>query len=199
VFPRLRPVSVGPSSGGAGASGASCGGADLIGPRLNRFRGSDEQAEDSRVLYDLRRFQMSTTTTAQQITASPNRLLGAVFGVVYLLVGLAGFAVTGGVDFAGTDGKPLIVFEVNPLHNIVHLLVGALLLFGALRGVGPAKSVNTLVGGVYLVVGLVGLFILDSSANILALNGADNVLHLASAILLLGVGLSQDKAAARTV
>jgi hypothetical protein len=54
--------------------------------------------------------------------------------------------------------------------------------------------VNTLVGGVYLLVGLVGLFLLDSSANILALNGADNVLHLASAILLLGVGLSQDKA-----
>jgi hypothetical protein len=30
--------------------------------------------------------------------------------------------------------------------------------------------------------------------NIIALNGADNVLHLASAVLLLGVGLSQDKA-----
>ncbi|HEY0357579.1 MAG TPA: DUF4383 domain-containing protein [Mycobacteriales bacterium] len=141
---------------------------------------------------------MSTTTT-RSITASPNRLLGAAFGAVYLLVGLAGFAVTGGVDFAGTEGKPLIVFDVNPLHNIVHLLIGALLLFGALRGVTEAKGVNTVVGAVYLLVGLVGLFLLDSSANILALNGADNVLHLASAILLLGVGLSQDKAAARTV
>jgi hypothetical protein len=141
---------------------------------------------------------MSTTTT-QQITASPNRLLGAAFGAVYLLVGLAGFAVTGGVGFAATEGKPLIVFDVNPLHNIVHLLIGALLLFGAVRGVATAKGVNTLVGAVYLLVGLLGLFLLDSSANILALNGADNVLHLASAILLLGVGLSQDKAAARTV
>ncbi|HEV7756450.1 MAG TPA: DUF4383 domain-containing protein [Mycobacteriales bacterium] len=141
---------------------------------------------------------MSSTMTPP-ITASPNRLLGAVFGAVYLLVGLAGFAVTGGVGFAATEGKALILFDVNPLHNIVHLLIGALLLFGAVRGVATAKGVNTLVGAVYLLVGLLGLFLLDSSANILALNGADNVLHLASAILLLGVGLSQDKAAARTV
>ena len=141
---------------------------------------------------------MSSTMTPP-ITASPNRLLGAVFGAVYLLVGLAGFAVTGGVGFAATEGKSLILFDVNPLHNIVHLLIGALLLFGAVRGVATAKGVNTLVGAVYLLVGLLGLFLLDSSANILALNGADNVLHLASAILLLGVGLSQDKAAARTV
>ena len=40
---------------------------------------------------------------------------------------------------------------------------------------------------------VVGLFILSSSANILALNSADNVLHLASAAVLLGVGLATDK------
>ncbi len=126
------------------------------------------------------------------MSSSPNRLLGTVFGVVYLLVGVAGFAVTSGVDFAGTDGESLIIFDVNPLHNIVHLLIGALLLFAS-RTVTTAKGANTLVGGVYLLVGVVGLFLLDSDANILALNGADNVLHLASALLLLGVGLTQDK------
>jgi hypothetical protein len=140
-----------------------------------------------------------STAPATRITASPNALLGAVFGGVYLLVGLAGFAVTGGVGFAATEGKPLILFDVNPLHNIVHLLVGALLLIGALRGARTAKAVNTLVGGVYLLVGLVGLFLVGSGANILALNGADNVLHFASAALLLGVGLSQDKSAAHAV
>ncbi|HEY0485910.1 MAG TPA: DUF4383 domain-containing protein [Mycobacteriales bacterium] len=139
---------------------------------------------------------MSTTETDRD-TMSPNKLLGLVFGAVYLLVGLAGFAVTGGVGFAATDGNPLIVFEVNPLHNIVHLLVGGLLLGGALRGPKTAKAVNTLVGGVYLLVGLVGLFLVGTAANLLALNGADNVLHFASAVLLLGVGLSQDKVPAR--
>jgi hypothetical protein len=127
------------------------------------------------------------------MSGSPNRLLATVFGVVYLLVGLAGFAVTGFGDFAGThSGDKLIVFEINPLHNIIHLAIGALLL-AASRAATTAKGANTLVGGVYLLVGIVGLFILDSSANILSLNSADNVLHLASAIVLLGVGLSQDK------
>ena len=123
---------------------------------------------------------------------SPNRLLASVFGVVYLLVGVAGFAVTADVDFAATQGNPLIVFEVNPLHNLVHLTIGAVLLLSS-RSPGPARAANTTVGAVYLLVGLVGLVLLDSAANVLALNGADNVLHLASALLLLGVGLSTDR------
>lgn len=127
------------------------------------------------------------------MTASPNRLLGMVLGAVYVLVGLLGFAVTGGVEFAGAEGEPLLGFDVNPLHNIVHLLVGVLLLAGAWRGVATAKGVNMLVGAVYLIVGVLGLFILDSGLNILALNHPDNVLHLASAVVLLGVGLAADK------
>ncbi|PWD50486.1 DUF4383 domain-containing protein [Serinibacter arcticus] len=126
---------------------------------------------------------------------SPNRLLAAVFGAVYTLVGLAGFAVTAGVAFAGTEGATLIVFDVNPLHNIVHLGIGVALLLAS-RAVGSARAVNTTIGAVYLLVGVVGLFLLDSAANILALNGADNVLHLASAVLLLGVGLTQDRGVA---
>lgn len=129
---------------------------------------------------------------------SPNKLLATVFGAVYLLVGLAGFAVTSGIGFFATEGANLIIFAVNPLHNIIHLAIGAALLFAGLKSVPAARSLNTTVGAVYLLVGIVGLFLLDSAANIIALNGADNVLHLASAILLLGVGLSQDKATPRT-
>ena len=128
------------------------------------------------------------------MSASPNRLLATVFGVVYLLVGLIGFAYTGLSNFAGTHtgDKILGIFEVNPLHNIVHLAIGALLL-AAGKAVTSAKGANTAVGGVYLLVGILGLFILDSSANILSLNSADNVLHFASAIVLLAVGLGADK------
>ncbi|OLT49428.1 DUF4383 domain-containing protein [Cellulosimicrobium sp. CUA-896] len=126
------------------------------------------------------------------MTSSPNRLLAAVFGAVYLLVGLAGFVVTSGVGFAATEGRNLLVFEVNPLHNIVHLGIGAALLLAS-RSVGAARAVNVTIGAVYLLVGVLGLFLVGTAANIIALNGADNVLHLASAILLLGVGLAADK------
>ena len=120
-----------------------------------------------------------------------NVIVGGAFGVIYLLVGLLGFTVSGGHDFAGTDGGKLLgLFMVNPLHNIAHLLIGALLLAAALRGGEAAASrMNTLVGGLYLVLGVIGLFILSNDVNILALNGADNVLHFGSAAVLLAVGL----------
>ncbi|TLM84900.1 DUF4383 domain-containing protein [Pseudarthrobacter sp. NamE2] len=127
---------------------------------------------------------------------SPNRLVATVFGAVYLLVGLLGFAVTSGVGFAATEGANLIIFEVNPLHNIIHLAIGAALLSAGLKSTAAARTVNATVGGVYLLVGVLGLFLLNSPLNIIALNGADNVLHLASAVLLLGVGLSLDKSPA---
>ena len=130
---------------------------------------------------------------------SPNRLLATVFGGVYLLVGLLGFAVTGGVSFIATEGNLLLgLFAVNPLHNIAHLLIGAALLIAGLSNVAAAKTVNTVVGAVYLLLGIVGFFLVGTALNILALNTADHFLHLASAIVLLGVGVAADKSA-RTV
>ena len=127
--------------------------------------------------------------------SSPNRIVATVFGAVYLLVGLAGFLVTGGLPFAGQQGNALVVFDVNPLHNVVHLGIGLALLLAS-RSVAGARATNTTIGAVYLLVGVLGLFLIGSGANILALNGADNVLHLASAVLLLAVGLGADKATA---
>ncbi len=128
---------------------------------------------------------------------SPNRLVGTIFGAVYVLVGALGFAVTGGVGLVATQGGLLLgIFEVNPLHNIAHLLIGAALLIAGLSTATAAKAANTTVGAVYLLLGIVGFFIASTAANILALNTADHFLHLASAIVLLGVGLAADKVVA---
>ncbi|MBM3716860.1 DUF4383 domain-containing protein [Microbacterium enclense] len=133
------------------------------------------------------------------MSSSPNRIVATVFGAVYLLVGLLGFAVTGGVGFISTSGNLLLgVFEVNPLHNIAHLLIGAALLIAGLANVRAAKSVNVTVGAVYLLLGIVGFFLVGTAANILALNTPDHFLHLASAVVLLGVGLGTEKSVPRT-
>jgi uncharacterized membrane protein YuzA (DUF378 family) len=126
------------------------------------------------------------------MSQSPNRLAAVLFGLVYTLVGLAGFLVTADVPFASREGEPLLGFEVNPLHNIVHLVVGIALLLGS-RTVSGARAANLTVGAMYLVVGIAGLFIIDTEANILALNGADNVLHLGTAVILFAVALGADK------
>jgi hypothetical protein len=125
---------------------------------------------------------------------SPNRIVAAVFGAVYVLVGLLGFAVTGGVGFIATEGGLLLgVFQVNPLHNVAHLLIGAALLIAGFSTVVAAKTVNSIVGGAYLLLGIVGFFLAGTAANVLALNTADHFLHLASAIVLLGVGVGVER------
>jgi Domain of unknown function (DUF4383) len=58
-----------------------------------------------------------------------------------------------------------------------------------------AKAVNSLVGLIYLAVGVAGLFTLDSSANIIALNGLDNTLHLVAGAALLAIGRFVDRPA----
>lgn len=126
-----------------------------------------------------------------------SRIVGYTFGAVYLAVGLAGFAVSSGHGFAATtSGRLLGLFEVNGLHNVVHLLVGAALLGAARAGQSASRSVNLVVGAVYLLVGVLGLFILHSSMNLLALNGLDNGLHFASALVLLGSAAAGSRARA---
>ena len=121
-----------------------------------------------------------------------------VFGAVYLLVGLLGFAFTGLADFAAPSDDKLLLFGVNPLHNLVHLAVGALWL-AASRTEAAARAVSTLIGAVYLLVGMLGLFINGSSdLNLLNINQPDNVLHLASAALGLYFGLAGRRTAAQT-
>ena len=128
------------------------------------------------------------------MSKSPNRLLGVIFGAVYLLIGVLGFTVTSGVSFFATEGGLLLgVFEVNIFHNVAHILIGAALLIAGLSNVRAAKTVNSVVGAAYLVLGLAGLFLVGTALNILALNVADNVLHFASAAILLAVGLGADK------
>lgn len=127
--------------------------------------------------------------------SSPNRIVATVFGAVYLLVGLLGFAVTAGVGFIATEGGLLLgVFEVNPLHNIAHLLIGGALLAAGLMNARAAKTVNIVVGAAYLLLGVAGFFLVGTAANILALNVPDHFLHLGSAIVLLGVGLAAERA-----
>src|SRR5512143_2046294 len=55
----------------------------------------------------------------------PARTLAIVVAAVYLAVGIVGFLVTGFDRFAAVTGEKLLgIFELNPLHNLVHIVVG---------------------------------------------------------------------------
>jgi len=138
------------------------------------------------------------------MSRSVNQLVGYGLGAVYALVGVIGFTASGGHEFAGPHGGHLLgIFAVNGLHNVIHLLVGGALIGAAVAGAAVAgaaasKAVNTIVGTVYLLVGVVGLLVGSGSLNLLALNAPDHVLHFASAIGLLAVGLAGDRIVRRS-
>lgn len=124
-----------------------------------------------------RRMRMESTTASQTIAL--------VAGVLFVLVGLIGFAVTGTSDFAGSNtDKSLLGFELNPLHNLVHLALGAIGL-ALWRTDQTARTYGWLLFIGYGLAFLYGLFVVNntSGANFLSLNSADNGLHLVSAII----------------
>jgi hypothetical protein len=108
---------------------------------------------------------------------TPGQLFALVFGVVYALVGILGFV-----------NDPILgIFEVNALHNIVHLAVGAVWIFAS-NNVDTAKMVNLTFGVVYLLLAFLGFVAGDFMEDLLDIGSenqalADNLLHLATGIL----------------
>ena len=140
---------------------------------------------------------MSTARRNPANDRHPAQWLALVLGVTYTLVGLAGFAVTGFEGFADPDGELLLgVFEVNPLHNLVHLALGlgGLALWGRLD---RARLYGWLLVVLYGPTLLYGLFVANSDGqeNFLALNEADNWLHAVSVLAGLAIALWPERRA----
>lgn len=143
---------------------------------------------------------MSTSSAQANATAgrttSPLQKVAATVGVVFVLVGIAGFipGLTTHYDqlsFAGPESMALLlgVFMVSTLHNIVHLLFGVI---GLAAARSWAASRAYLIGGgaIYLVLWVYGLVIdQTSSANFVPVNTADNWLHLGLGVAMIALGV----------
>jgi len=115
-------------------------------------------------------------------------ILSLAFGAVYLLVGIVGFFITGFDDFFGHTDETLLVFDINPAHNIVHILIGvAGLVLG--RTLAGARTYGWLLAVGYGAAFLYGLFAGGQDWDFLNLNWADNVLHVLTAVVGLVIAL----------
>lgn len=142
------------------------------------------------------RGRRAAAASPQPPSEARGRSLATVVGATYVILGILGFAVTGMDAFAHVRGQLLVFFEVNPLQNLIHLVIGWLVLRSVShrrvprREAAPALLLLALLGGAGLV--------LDGPLDIIASNLPDNVLHLASAALLAwALGRSRQPAAAR--
>jgi len=120
-------------------------------------------------------------------------------GAVYIVVGLVGFVPALLIGSAPTTmpsaaGNLLGIFPINPVHNVVHLAIGAALLYGA-TATPLAITVSRVIGATYVAVGLAGIPFPDGF-GLLPLGGPDIVLHLATGAVLLAVGFAGDRALA---
>ena len=115
-------------------------------------------------------------------------ILGLAFGAIYLLVGIVGFFITGFDDFAGHTDETLLIFQINPLHNIVHIVIGiAGLVLG--RTLAGARTYGWLLAVGYGAAFIYGLIAVGEDWDFLNLNGADNVLHILTALVGLVIAL----------
>lgn len=131
---------------------------------------------------------MSAASTHSGSRTVPE-ILGLAFGAVYLLVGIVGFFITGFDDFAAHDtGETLLIFDINPLHNVVHVVIGiaGLVLSRTLAG---ARTYGWLLAVGYGAASVYGLLAVGEDWDILNINAADNVLHIATALVGLVIAL----------
>ncbi len=115
--------------------------------------------------------------------------LALAFGVIYLLVGIVGFFVTGFNDFfAHNTEEKLLIFEINGMHNVVHIVIGvAGLVLG--RTLAGARTYGWLLAVGYGAAFVYGLIAVGEDWDFLNLNAADNVLHILTAIVGLVIAL----------
>ena len=114
------------------------------------------------------------------------KTIATLLGVVFILVGLVGFAAPG-----------LLGAHFTPVHNVVHIVSGAVSLYLGLKGSLSAARMFCLVfGAVYLLLGVVG-FIAGSGddrmfdvAGILHLGTMDHIIHVLMGLIFLIGGIT---------
>lgn len=106
-----------------------------------------------------------------------------VLGIVFVAIGILGFV-----------NDPILgLFEVDTIHNIVHLLSGIVAIGAAVSGESYARLYLIIFGLVYGVVTVLGFTMGGDILGLFTVNMADNYLHAALALVMLAVGFGGKK------
>jgi len=116
------------------------------------------------------------------------RMAAIVIGIVFVVIGLLGFV----------NNPVLGLFAVNPIHNVVHIVSGLVLLGGAFSSLGSGMALK-IIGVIYAIVAILGFFMMGADGMMLgmAMNPADQWLHVVLAIVILAAGFGLPDTEAR--
>jgi hypothetical protein len=106
-----------------------------------------------------------------------------VLGAILAVVGLIGFV----------NDPVLGIFEVDTMHNLVHLVSGIIFVLVAALASGNASLTAKIFGVVYALVAVAGFVMPGTLSGIMEVNMADHVLHAGLALVLLYVGFMGEK------
>lgn len=112
-----------------------------------------------------------------------------ILGVVFLLVGVAGFA-----------APTLLGAHLTPPHNVVHIVSGVVALyFGFAGSLSGARAFSLIFGVVYLALGILGLVLGNPVEDRMWIVGplhlgtSDHAIHILLGVLFLAGGLFTKK------
>jgi hypothetical protein len=111
-----------------------------------------------------------------------------ILGVVFLLVGLCGFV-----------APNLLGAHLSPIHNVIHIVSGAIALYLGFAGtLSGAKTFSLVFGVVYLALGVLGLALGTAPDRMwmvgpLHFGQADHLIHVLLGIIFLAGGLFTKK------
>lgn len=123
-----------------------------------------------------RRFEIHPRPSVEDIHVSTIHYAVAAIGVVSIGLGILGFGVTGFNRIAADLGEGVLGYELNPLQNVVHLVVGLGVLWAAFRATGVAVALAAVASVSYLAVGLLGV---PEGISVAGMNAATAWLHVA--------------------
>ena len=116
------------------------------------------------------------------------QMVALVFGAIYLAAGILGFLPFLGGSFTQTSSALLGLFNVNLLHNLVHVVIGIAGLAAA-SSLANSRTFCQVVGVILLLLGVIGIFV-ASPLGLLYIGGLDIGLHLVTGAVLAYFGFA---------
>lgn len=148
------------------------------------------------LLWALGRFEVHPRGRA--IDDHPVSAAAAGFGVFAVAVGILGFGETGFFPFAPAVGEAILMFTFNPLQNLLHVSLGAAVLWALGAGRGRAAGLAGLGAAVFLAMGAVRLAGWEPAQR-LGMDDFTAWAHIvagAAAVIALGLGAALGRAGA---